>query len=248
MNTLFKALPLLAASVGMFHAAAVPAAPVPINDYLGNWTSTAAPYAAGNVVTYSSKTWLSLVDGNTAKPGAANTATKWRLLGDAKTFVYKVGDQGPGGGWIFFVDRDDDYPGFTYLEAAPENVGLDEWCDNTTLTIPGAGGEAANALGRGKANTQAMLAVCASGAANRAAAYRGPKNKTDWYLPSEGELMLMYTKLMRERGKGGFGYNRYWSSSEGFPDYTAWAQYFNTGGQSNETKDSFFRIRPVRAF
>ena len=37
MKTVVKALPLLAASLGMFHPSAVPAAPVPINDYLGNW-------------------------------------------------------------------------------------------------------------------------------------------------------------------------------------------------------------------
>jgi hypothetical protein len=247
MNTVVKALPLLAASLGMCHPSAVPAAPVPINDYLGNWTSTAAPYAAGNVVTYSSKTWLSLVDGNTKKPGATGTSSQWRLLGDAKTFIYEVGDKGPGGGWIFFVDEKDRFPGFTYLEAAPEDVGDHPWCDKTSVSIPGAGGVAANALGRGKANTKAMLAVCTSGAANAAAAYRGPKNKTDWYLPAEGELMVMYTKLMREQGKGGFGYDVYWSSSE-YVTNVAWYQYFTFGDQNYDTKDIILRVRPVRAF
>ena len=247
MNTVVKALPLLAASLGMYHPSAVPAAPVPINDYLGNWTLAGRPYAAGNVVSYSSKTWLSLVDGNAKKPGAAGTTNQWRLLGDARTFVYEVGDKGPGGGWIFFVDEKDRFPGFTYLEAAPEDVGSHPWCDETYVSIPGAGGEAANALGRGKANTQAMLEVCASGAANRAAAYRGPNHKTDWYLPSEGELMLMYTKLMRERGKGGFGTDYAWSSSD--YDYRhAWTQYFYDGGQDYGTKLNILRVRPVRAF
>ena len=247
MNTVFKALPLLAASLGLFHATAVSSAPVAINDYLGAWTSTAAPYAAGNVVTYSSKTWLSLVDGNTKKPGAAGTSNQWRLLGDAKTFVYKVGDKGPGGGWIFYVDRDDEFPGFTYLEAAPEDVGEHPWCDKSSVSIPGASGEAANALGRGKANTKAMLAVCTSGAANAAAAYRGPNNKTDWYLPSEGELMVMYTKLMREQGKGGFGYDSYWSSSE-YEYNSAWYLTFVTGVQLIASKVNYLRVRPVRAF
>jgi|GEM_PF-2244560 len=248
MNTVIKALPLLAASLGLFHTASVPAAPVAINDYLGNWTSTAAPYAAGNVVSYSSKTWLSLVDGNAKKPGAAGTTNQWRLLGDAKTFVYKVGDKGPGGGWIFYVDRDDEFPSFTYLEAAPEDVGSQPWCDKTSVSIPGASGEAANALGRGKANTRAMLEVCTSGAANTAAAYRGPNNKTDWYLPAEGELMVMYTKLMREQGKGGFGDGYYWSSSEYDYYLLAWGQYFSNGVQYNGSKDNYLRVRPVRAF
>ena len=248
MNTVVKALPLLAASLGMCHPSAVPAAPVPINDYLGNWTLAGRPYAAGNVVSYSSKTWLSLVDGNAKKPGAAGTTNQWRLLGDARTFVYEVGDKGPGGGWIFFVDEKDRFPGFTYLEAAPVDVGSHPWCDKTNVSIPGANGEAANALGRGKANTKAMLAVCASGAANAAAAYRGPNNKTDWYLPAEGELMVMYAKLMRERGKGGFGYGYYWSSSE-FEYIYAWFQYFGTGIQDYyASKGSSLRVRPVRAF
>jgi hypothetical protein len=246
MNTIIKALPLLAASLGLFHTAAVPAAPVAINDYLGAWTSTAAPYAAGNVVSYSSKTWLSLVDGNTKKPGAAGTSNQWRLLGAAKTFVYKVGDKGPGGGWIFYVDREDEYPGFTYLEAAPEDVASQPWCDKSSVSIPGASGPAAWVIGRGKANTQAMLAVCASGAANAAAAYRGPNNKTDWFLPSRAELNRMWD-IYLEGGKGGFGYVLYWSSSEDVYSF-AWFQIFYNGDQDANYKDLDLRVRPVRAF
>ena len=48
MNKTLKTLLLLASSALIFPTAAVPAAPVHINDYLGNWTATAAPYAAGN--------------------------------------------------------------------------------------------------------------------------------------------------------------------------------------------------------
>ena len=40
----------------------------------------------------------------------------------APTFTYKVGDTGPGGGVIFFVDRYDEYAGFTYLEVALSGV------------------------------------------------------------------------------------------------------------------------------
>jgi hypothetical protein len=246
MNKTLKTLLLLASSALIFPTAAVPAAPVPINDYLGNWTLAGRPYAAGNVVTYSSKTWLSLIDGNTKKPGAAGTASQWKLLGDAKTFVYQVGDQGPGGGWIFFVDEKDELPGFTYLEAAPEDVGYLPWCDKTSVSIPGADGPAARAIGRGKANTKAMLAVCASGAANAAAAYHGPNNKSDWFLPSIAELNRMY-EMFFERGAGGFGYDDHWSSSEYASDY-AWIQYFYSGGQGINFKDEFKHVRPVRAF
>jgi len=251
MNTILKLLAgfLILAGLSLNPAQSAPA-PVPINDYLGAWTATAAPYAAGNVVSYSSKTWLSLIDGNTKKPGAAGTTNQWRLLGDAKTFLYKIGDKGPGGGWIFFVDREDQYPGFTYLEAAQEDVTtLHLWCDKTDVSIPDTNGWRGDGIGRGKANTQAMLAVCASGAANAAAAYRGPKNKTDWFLPSKGELHLMYTNL-RQAWLGGFSSAWYWSSSEGSGKYYhyAWFQNFGDGGQVNYFKDGTLTVRAVRAF
>jgi hypothetical protein len=37
-------------------------------------------------------------------------------------FSYKIGDTGPGGGIVFFVDRYNEYSGFTYLEVAPNEV------------------------------------------------------------------------------------------------------------------------------
>jgi hypothetical protein len=37
-------------------------------------------------------------------------------------FSYKIGDTGPGGGIVFFVDRYSEYSGFTYLEVAPNEV------------------------------------------------------------------------------------------------------------------------------
>jgi hypothetical protein len=40
----------------------------------------------------------------------------------------KIGSVGPGGGWIFFVDKDNDYPDFNYLEAAPTDISALDWC------------------------------------------------------------------------------------------------------------------------
>ena len=37
-------------------------------------------------------------------------------------FSYKIGDTGPGGGIVFFVDRYNEYSGFTYLEVAPKEL------------------------------------------------------------------------------------------------------------------------------
>ena len=37
-------------------------------------------------------------------------------------FSYKIGDTGPGGGIVFFVDRYNEYSDFTYLEVAPNEI------------------------------------------------------------------------------------------------------------------------------
>ena len=40
-------------------------------------------------------------------------------------FSYKIGDTGPGGGIVFFIDRYNEYAGFTYLEVAPNAIDAD---------------------------------------------------------------------------------------------------------------------------
>ena len=239
MKTIFPALFVLTTSALMTPPLA--AAPVPINDYLGDWSASAAPYAAGNVVNHAGDTWLSLANGNASKPGAAS---QWRLVGHAKPFYYQAGDLGPGGGVIFFVDRDDQFADFDYLEAAPDDLGGHAWCDRTDVSIPKA---KARAVGKGRANTQALLAACAWGAAQAVAGYRGPYGKDDWFLPSLGELKLLY-RFAEQSGKiGQISSTPFWSSTESGPD-TAWYEAFYTGDPTYYTKGFNLRVRPIRAF
>ena len=72
-------------------------------------------------------------------------------------FTYKLGQTGPGGGFIFFVDIYDQYPGFAYLEAAPahSSTGI-AWCSDTT-TLLGLDGWYKRAVGRGQANTTNVI-------------------------------------------------------------------------------------------
>ena len=175
------------------------------------------------------------------------------VIDGVNKFAYKIGARGPGGGFIFFVDYYDQYRGFTYLEAAPTDASTAvAWCDNTTTSTPVATGWAANAVGKGQANTDAMLGVCSSGAANIADKYIAPNGKADWFLPSMGEAMLMYTNL-RQAGVGGFagvvGFasGSYWSSTE-LDSGTAWVQGFFSGYQYIDGKHDSLRVRAVRAF
>jgi hypothetical protein len=174
--------------------------------------------------------------------------------------TYKIGDTGPGGGIIFFVDYNDQYAGFNYLEAAPTSCesASSAWSSDTSHSLLAVKGWAARAVGSGQANTTAMLANGAtsyvgdtSGAAfySNALASGVPAgcvtSKDDWFLGSLGEMKLMHDNL---QGLGEFNAVRYWSSTE---DTTskAWDQSFYGGAQdANNAKTSTFRVRPVRAF
>ena len=166
--------------------------------------------------------------------------------GVSGTEACKIGAVGPGGGWIFFVDKDDEYPGFNYLEAAPADISSAvAWCSDTTNSITTVAGDSAKAVGAGQANTSAMLDVCSSGAAYEAVTY-STATKSDWFLGSEGEMMLMYTNLL-QKGVGGFANSFYWSSSE-FDSSIAWVQYFGNGIQYSSLKNNTLPVRAVRAF
>jgi hypothetical protein len=165
--------------------------------------------------------------------------------------TYKIGDTGPGGGIIFFVDYNDQYDGLNYLEAAPADLtGTFSWSNSTTASVSGALGWAARAVGRGQTNTTAIVNLpSSSGAAFSADAYVSPNfngvAKDDWFLGSLGEMKLMYDNLP---GVGGFVEYGYWSSTS-YDSNTAWVLFFNTGSQDNLSKGTnTYYVRPVRRF
>jgi len=165
------------------------------------------------------------------------------------TDACKIGSVGPGGGWIFFVDYNEQYSGFNYLEAAPTDISAVNWCSDTVTSIGAVADRSANAVGAGQANTRAMTVAgaCVSGAANSAKAYFTPTTQAgDWFLGSEGEMMLMYTNL-RQAGVSSFANGYYWSSTESNSD-DAWGQGFDSGVQDYGGKSYTLPIRAVRAF
>lgn len=157
--------------------------------------------------------------------------------------VYKIGDKGPAGGWVFY-DKGDNSNGWRYLEAAPKDSGSGKWgCTNKS--IPGAQGVKP---GTGKANTRAIVKGCGESntAAKIAAAYRGG-GKNDWYLPSKDELNLIYTNLFK-KSIGDISSPMYWSSSE-ISAKEAWLQSFFEGEQlKNDKSEDAGGIRAIRAF
>jgi hypothetical protein len=250
---------------------------VKLGSYFGNW-KPGITYGAGDLITYSNKTFISLVAKNKAKNPNSNPKF-WQVLGGGGadgvgvigpqglkgdtgqavtgSFTYsntcglsgtdacKIGAVGPGGGWIFFVDYNDQYLGFTYLEAAPTDIADVSWCNHATSSIPEVSDWTARGVGKGQANTTAMLGVCSAGAANEAESYL-TQTKSDWFLPSFGEVKLMYNNLL-EAGVGGFAVNNYWSSTESGSG-GAWSQNFSNTNHYSDGKYNSNRVRAVRAF
>lgn len=157
------------------------------------------------------------------------------------TLGYKIGDQGPAGGWVFYVTDD----GIHGLEAAPKDQGDGRWGCSAT-TVAGADG---TEVGTGAQNTADLLAMhcdIPTEAANLTDNY-SLIGFNDWFLPSKDELNLMYTNI-HLNGLGSFSSVRYWSSTEAFL-YGAWAQDFSDGVQRGGLdKSNNLRVRAVQAF
>ena len=185
---------------------------------------------------------------------------------------YEAGDTGQAGGIVFYVNPNADDDGWKYLEAATSTMDPNPWTtdtisggslwDNsqTPIDIPALTNFAANMpidnaklapeLGKGKANTKAIVAQLDGSArpANECANYKGG-GYDDWFLPSIAELKYMYDNLRKE-DKGGFS-NTYWSSSESNGN-TAWCMFFdgaNAGVMTPMSKNNNnLQVRPCRAF
>ena len=70
------------------------------------------------------------------------TIRQLRICGASGHDVCKVDSIGPGGRPIFFVDFYDQYKGFNYLEAAPDNIASISlaWCSDISNSIPAVNG------------------------------------------------------------------------------------------------------------
>jgi hypothetical protein len=157
--------------------------------------------------------------------------------------VYKVGDTGPAGGIIFYVNPSAG-DGWMYLEAAPASSERAVKWGNVTVKGTELG------VGEGKKNTEIILAALNDQGENGAAFFCDDlvvNGFDDWFLPSRGELNLMYTRL-KEKGLGGFKSETYWSSSDYGNWNYAWYQGFGDGSQNGSGKGDVRSVRAVRAF
>ena len=172
--------------------------------------------------------------------------------GDGGTVTYEIGDPGPAGGLVFYIDETDEFD-WTFLEVAPQSTEwqFKEWGAHGTEI----GGDAAlTGIGDGQAATTAIVnhmegKLITDTAAQLCDALEHEHEGTaydDWFLPSKDELNAVYENL-HQNGVGGFAENNYWSSSELFSEF-AWAKHFFSGNQTTLDKANDERVRAVRAF
>jgi hypothetical protein len=176
--------------------------------------------------------------------------------------TYKVGETGPGGGTIFYVDLTRP-AGSQYFEAAC--AGWYNNCDGTTADPEAQWGDAGadellasgTAIGTGEQNTADIVNMeySRAGDAGRLADDYSNAGQSDWFLPSPDELNQMYIQM------NALGYSQrlgcwgdtYWSSSTFISDYygfgvEAWAYNFSQGYELNLFTDNMACVWPVRSF
>lgn len=144
------------------------------------------------------------------------------------------------GGYIFYIDG----TGQHGLIATTIDQGFVNWgCEGSSISGTSTG------IGTGLANTIAIVNQCnnLSSAAN--VCYSLVLNgKSDWYLPSKDELLLLYQRLYLNN-IGNLQMHRYWSSSQ-YNAQFAWCQLFGLSiDQLYYDKDLIeYPIRAIRSF
>ena len=180
--------------------------------------------------------------------GCIDSSCEYPIQGydcEGNVFI-QVGDTIQGG-IVFYVNESNIHG----LLSSKVDLGSFEWGCYEQYVV-GADG---TALGSGFQNSLYVVNDSCSSffndnptAAQKCLDYEYQQN-SDWYLPSQLELLLMYTNIAQgsEENIGDFANNFYWSSSQSEAS-SAFAVYFNDGEIVPDYKNSENRVRPIRAF
>ena len=215
-------------------------------------TPSALTYTGSAAVVTPSITVSGLVAGNTATGATYNFS---RTSTCATGGTCQVGDTGPGGGKVFYVSNSSINAvsgissGGIYLEMAPATFSKTtyNWCEGPGNPYTTLFGATATTIGSGAANTKIMIDNCTGGAGIEAVNLT-LGGKSDWFLPSYGELVEIYSQrnaLGLGSGEAAAGY-LYWSSTEAdtwiASSLVPWA---GVGGQNKGMATPYL---PIRAF
>ncbi len=184
-------------------------------------------------------------------------ATKKYVDDNAGATTYSVGDFAQGG-IVFWLDE----TGQHGLVCAKKDQSTSlRWYAGTYLNTRAKG----DGPFSGEANTSIIIAsqaafgddinFYAASTCNDLQITENGKTYGDWYLPSKGELNLMYQNkttiddTATANGGNVFATSTYWSSTESdYNGVSSYAQSFSSGAQISVGKSTTFYVRAVRAF
>lgn len=142
------------------------------------------------------------------------------------------------GGYVFYLDN----TGIHGMVVSQTNTGSSVWgCYGTN--IPGA---YSPAIGGGISNTTAITQGCSGGSAAKLCSDLVQEGYDDWYLPTSGDLALIYQNV-HSQGLGNFINTSYWSSTSYSASY-AYAFKFYDGSAGYDSKNTLFPVRAIRNF
>ena len=147
------------------------------------------------------------------------------------------------GGIIFYLDGN----GGGLIAAPTDQATVNDFPDWGCIgtAISGADGLI---LGTGAQNTIDIENGCTtSGTAADICSNLILSGFSDWFLPSIGELEIMYLNIGTGSNIGNFVSTKYWSSTEKDETY-AWSWEFSSGYQDYNSKTSNKYVRAIRAF
>lgn len=177
------------------------------------------------------------------------------------TANYEIGDEGPGGGIVFYDKGNYSY-GWRYIEVSTNDLPNNQWgCANSSVE-----GTNNSEIGKGLLNSSRILnfhdtllnfytnpSICDisnDGTVAVKSAFEYSNNELkDWFLPSHDELYLIYTNLHLQ-SLGSLSNNLYWSSTEN-DTTTVKAIDFSNGEDVNCSKVTNLltvKIRCIRYF
>ena len=171
----------------------------------------------------------------------------------------KIGDIGPGGGYVFYISNTPINAvvgvsdGGIYLESAPRNWNGDANSEagssfaSVLTSVPGT----SSAIGTGAENSRLLRnALGDSATAATKALNKTLNGVSDWFVPSYDELTTMIT-VLSPLGLGSFtSYANLWSSTQNSSDSNrannAWSS--NPPVLNTLLKTDNYYLRPIRAF
>ena len=154
---------------------------------------------------------------------------------------YEVGDVGPAGGWIFYVDAENQFEDWDYLEAWPHTFSFFQLlaCDYSPYL-------SSSELGTGENNTMVFTSNDDTFSAFDFAVLFDGGSRNDWFLPSKSELEALNASSVSALINSGEGYSA--ASSSVFNGCQWWTYDINNGWGIEDDLYSWEWVLPIRSF